>query len=84
MLIDPEQFDERKLSESAILVVMPFDLEVIRSYAGSCFLKETTHYLVEKDETRKVENRVKELLSTEACREMLPMIKELRYLESYF
>lgn len=79
LLIDPEQFDERKLSESALLAVMAFDLEVIRSHAGSGFLKETTHYLVEKDKIMKVENRVKELLSTEECREILPMIRELRY-----
>lgn len=57
------------------------DLQVIKESVGDFLFNEATHYMVEKDLILKVENRVKELLSDEEIREILPLVRELRYVD---
>lgn len=69
------------LDEALLQSALTKDLEVIRESVGDFLFNEATHYMVEKDLILKVENRVKEVLSDEEIREILPLVRELRYVD---
>ena len=68
-----------QLSEEGLLNCLDKDLTLIREHAGMDFLKESSQCIVEREKILKVESRIKELLSEEEAREILPLVREMRY-----
>ncbi len=68
-----------QLTPEKLLAVLNQDLNLIRQYAGDAFLEETALCLVSKERIIQVEERIKEILSTDESREILPLIRALRY-----
>lgn len=68
-----------QLTPESLLSVLNQDLNLIRQYAGDAFLEETALCLVSKERIIQVEERIKEILSSDESREILPLIRALRY-----
>lgn len=70
---------ETQFSEAGLLTCLEADLRIIREHAGMDFLRESSQCIVERDKILKVESRIRELLTEEEAREILPMVREMRY-----
>lgn len=67
------------LSAQQLLEALNQDFGTIRQFAGEGFLEETALCLVSKERILQVEARIKEILSSDESREILPLIRALRY-----
>lgn len=78
-IIHKSQSYKEQLKASELLTCLEMDLRIIRQHAGMDFLKESSQCIVERDKILKVESRIRELLSQEEAREILPLVREMRY-----
>lgn len=70
---------EEGLSKEALLDVLDKDLAFIREHVGKDFLKDSSQCVVERDKILRVESRIKEFLSKEEAKEILHLVREMRY-----